>query len=182
MPSNSVSELCHIPPETLGQHCHLREHSEAHCCCGKSLIGSALVCFGMRQHARAEPISKRAPSATRTSTPNYHAVGRVAVRQPPECDAMLQPRQPTAIVRVECCTTTRARPGFESRPGQRCLQTICCERFREWDLRGLATTPQTGGAGLRHGDPVRDGPGQRPRSALIRARARAPAGAARRAG
>ena len=47
-----VSELCHMPPETPGQHRHLH--------CGKSLIGSALVRSGMRQHARAESISKRA--------------------------------------------------------------------------------------------------------------------------
>jgi hypothetical protein len=62
-----VSELCHMPPETLGQHCYLPEQSEAHCCCGKSLIGSALVGFGMRRHAPAGSISKRAPSTTRTS-------------------------------------------------------------------------------------------------------------------
>ena len=57
-----VSELCHIPPETLGQHGHLRGHADAHRCCGKSLIGNALVGFGVRQHARPESISKRAPS------------------------------------------------------------------------------------------------------------------------
>ena len=34
--------------------------------------------FGVRPHARPESISKRAPSATRTSTPTYHAVARVA--------------------------------------------------------------------------------------------------------
>jgi hypothetical protein len=62
-----VSELCHTPPETLGQHRHLREHAEADRCCGKSLIGSALVCFGVRQYERTESISKRAPSTTRTS-------------------------------------------------------------------------------------------------------------------
>jgi hypothetical protein len=33
----------------------------------KSLIESALVGFGVRQHARRESISKRAPSTTRTS-------------------------------------------------------------------------------------------------------------------
>ncbi len=36
-------------------------------CCGKSLIGSALVKFNVRQHARRESISKRASSTTRTS-------------------------------------------------------------------------------------------------------------------
>jgi hypothetical protein len=29
-----VSELCHIPPETLGQHCHLRAYVDAHRCSG----------------------------------------------------------------------------------------------------------------------------------------------------
>ena len=37
-----VSELCHIPPETLGQHRHLRGHVDAHRCCGKLLIGNVL--------------------------------------------------------------------------------------------------------------------------------------------
>ena len=40
--SSFVSELCHIPPETLGQHHHLRGHAEADRCFGKSLIG---VCW-----------------------------------------------------------------------------------------------------------------------------------------
>jgi hypothetical protein len=65
--SNSVSELCHMPPETPVKHRDLRGDSDAHHCCGKSLIGSALVRVGVRQHARAESISKRAPSTTRTS-------------------------------------------------------------------------------------------------------------------
>jgi hypothetical protein len=55
-----------MPPETLG-HRHLRRHAEADRCCGKSLIGSALRRFRVRQHARRELISKRAPSTTRTS-------------------------------------------------------------------------------------------------------------------
>ena len=59
-----VSELCHISPETLGEHRHLQGHAEADRCCRKSLIGSALGCFGVRQHARAETISKRAPPTT----------------------------------------------------------------------------------------------------------------------
>src|SRR5206468_2583318 len=53
-----VSELCHIPPETWGQHQHLRGHVHEHRCCGKSLIGSALVGFRVRQHAPRESISK----------------------------------------------------------------------------------------------------------------------------
>jgi len=62
-----VSELCQIPPETLGQHGDLQRHVAAHHCGVNSLIGTALVGFGVRQHARRESISKRAPSTTRTS-------------------------------------------------------------------------------------------------------------------
>jgi hypothetical protein len=64
-----VSELCHIPPETPGKHLHLRRHVDAYRCWVKSLIGSALVGFGVRQHSRRESISKRAPSTTRPSLP-----------------------------------------------------------------------------------------------------------------
>jgi len=62
-----VSELCQIPPETPVRHRDLRGHVDAHRCCGKSLIRSALVGFGVRQHARRESISKRARSTTPTS-------------------------------------------------------------------------------------------------------------------
>jgi len=41
----------------------LRRHSDAHQCCGKSLVRSALVRVGVRQQARPESISKRAPSS-----------------------------------------------------------------------------------------------------------------------
>jgi hypothetical protein len=64
-----VSELCHIPLETPGTHRDLRRHADVHRCFVKSLIGSALVGFGMRQHARRRSISKRAPSTTRPSLP-----------------------------------------------------------------------------------------------------------------
>ena len=64
---NRSQELCHIPAETLGKHRHLRGDADAHRCCGKSLMGTALAGFGVPQHARAESISKRAPSTTRTS-------------------------------------------------------------------------------------------------------------------
>jgi hypothetical protein len=40
-----VSELCHIPPETLGQHRNLRGDAEADRCCRKSLIGSGVGAF-----------------------------------------------------------------------------------------------------------------------------------------
>jgi len=76
----TVSELCQIPPETPVKHRDLRGHSDAHRCCGKSLIGSALVRFGVRQHARAESISKRAPSTARTSL-LFRINGLRAVRQ-----------------------------------------------------------------------------------------------------
>ena len=62
-----MSELCHIPSEPPVKHRDLEGHSDAHRCCGKSLMGSSLVPVGVRQHARAEFISKRAPSTTRTS-------------------------------------------------------------------------------------------------------------------
>src|SRR5262249_48016862 len=62
-----VSELCHISPQTPGQHGYSRGHVDAYRCCVKSLIASALVGFRARKHARAESISKRAPSTTRTS-------------------------------------------------------------------------------------------------------------------
>jgi len=62
-----LSELCHIPLETPGTHRDLRGHVDAHRCRVKSLIVSALMGFGVRQHARRESISKRARSTTRTS-------------------------------------------------------------------------------------------------------------------
>jgi hypothetical protein len=62
-----VSALCQMTPKELGKHRRLRGHSDAHRGRVKSLIESALVGFGVRQHARRESISKRAPSTTRTS-------------------------------------------------------------------------------------------------------------------
>src|SRR5687767_680037 len=56
-----------MPPETTVKHRRSWRHVDAYRCCVKSLIGSALVRFGGRQHARAESISKRAPSTTRPS-------------------------------------------------------------------------------------------------------------------
>src|SRR5262252_6812346 len=61
------SYLCHMPPETLGQDGDLQGLADAHRCRVKSLIASALVGFGVRQHSRAESISKRARSTTPTS-------------------------------------------------------------------------------------------------------------------
>jgi hypothetical protein len=74
-----VSELCHIPPETPVKHRDLRGYAGAHRCCGKSLVGTALVRFDVRQHARAESIFKRAPSTTRTSL-HFRINGLRAVR------------------------------------------------------------------------------------------------------
>ena len=47
-----------MPPETPVTHRDLRGHSDAHRCCGRSLIGTALVRFSVRPQARAESISK----------------------------------------------------------------------------------------------------------------------------
>ena len=52
-----------LPSETLGEHGDLRAHADAYrCCVIESFSGTALVGFGGRQHARAQSISKRAPS------------------------------------------------------------------------------------------------------------------------
>jgi hypothetical protein len=37
-----VSGLCQVPAETPAKHRHLQGHSDAHRCCGKSLMESAL--------------------------------------------------------------------------------------------------------------------------------------------
>ena len=62
-----VSALCQMTRKELGKHRRLRGHSDAHRGRVKSLIESALVGFGVRQHARRESISKRARSTTPTS-------------------------------------------------------------------------------------------------------------------
>jgi hypothetical protein len=62
-----VSELCQIRPEVLIEHRRLRGPLRCTSCCGKSLMESALVGCDVRQHARPEAISKRAPSTTQTS-------------------------------------------------------------------------------------------------------------------
>src|SRR3954452_442733 len=61
--TKSQSGLGHIPPEPRGNHRNLRGDADAHRCCVKSLIGSALVASDVRQHARAESISEPAPSS-----------------------------------------------------------------------------------------------------------------------
>jgi hypothetical protein len=63
----TVSGLCQMIPETPLKQLELRRRSDAHRCCGKSLIETALVGVDAREHARPESISKRAPSTTRTS-------------------------------------------------------------------------------------------------------------------
>ena len=47
----TVSELCQMTSETQVKHRRLRGHVDAYQCYGKSLIGSALVRFGVGQHA-----------------------------------------------------------------------------------------------------------------------------------
>jgi hypothetical protein len=42
-----VSELCQIPLEPPLEQRDLPRHSDAHRCCGKSLMGTALVGFGV---------------------------------------------------------------------------------------------------------------------------------------
>ena len=117
--SGSVSELCHIPADTLVKHCHLRGHADADYCCGKSMIESALVGLDVRQPARPESISKRAPSTTPTRTslrlwpsatglgrlsclnrdrvkkgiPSIRAVSRLGGRRCNRCNAARQPWQ-----------------------------------------------------------------------------------------
>ena len=75
-----VSELCHMPPETVVQHHLVWGHVDACRCCSKSLMGSVLVRLGVRQHARRESVSKRAPLTTRTSLRicRINGYGRVA--------------------------------------------------------------------------------------------------------
>jgi hypothetical protein len=62
-----LCQNCVTYPVKPWAHTVIWGHVDAYRCCGKSLIGSALVEFGVRQHARRELISKRAPSTTRTS-------------------------------------------------------------------------------------------------------------------
>jgi hypothetical protein len=78
--------------ETTVEHRGLRQHVNAYRCCVESLIGSALVGSGVRQHARRESISKRAPSTTRTyctrrplsGAPNPTVSGRRTATRPPK--------------------------------------------------------------------------------------------------
>jgi len=111
---NFVSELCHIPPETLGQHRHLRGHAHAHRCCGKSLIASALVGFGVRQHARRESISKRAPSTTRTSL-RFGINGLRAVCNSVAQKCLFQ----LAVANAPCISGLRARERARRENGDR---------------------------------------------------------------
>src|SRR4051812_47821064 len=103
-----VSELCQIPLETLVKHRRLRGDIAAYQCCGKSLIGSALVGFGVRQHARAESISKRAPPTPRTS-PRSNETNSFPKGGDPEktklcrvCDVPLWGPSTTASIWVFC--------------------------------------------------------------------------------
>jgi hypothetical protein len=64
---NCVRTVSHTR-QTQGRHGDLRERVDAYRCCVQSFIGNALVGIRVRQHARAESLSKRAPSTTRTSS------------------------------------------------------------------------------------------------------------------
>ena len=57
----ALCQNCVTYPETPGKHRDLRGRAEALRCCGKLLIGSALVGFGVRQHARADSIPDHLP-------------------------------------------------------------------------------------------------------------------------
>jgi len=61
-----VSELCQMGRGIWVTQLDLQGHVDAHRCCGKSLMGSALVRVGVGQCAPPESISKRAPSTTLT--------------------------------------------------------------------------------------------------------------------
>jgi len=117
---DTVSELCHIPPETPSQHGDLQGHVDAYRCCAKSLIGSALVGFGKSQHAPAESISKRAPSTTRTSLrfrinelrAVWHSVAQNApsgysIAHPPGTNCL--PRRALAVEQELCQTSSVPR-------------------------------------------------------------------------
>jgi hypothetical protein len=97
-----VSELCQILSETSGKHRALQGHADAHRCCGKSLIESALVRYGVRQCARPESISKRAPSTTRTS---LHLESTTCSRKPIRCLRIVSDLQ----VSVETCDASERR-------------------------------------------------------------------------
>ena len=79
--ANRLQRLCQnrvtYPMTPRAKRRDLRRHADAHECCVKSLIGTALVGFGVRQHAWAGSISKRAPSSTRTSQFRVRQNGRL---------------------------------------------------------------------------------------------------------
>ena len=62
-----MSELCQIPRETPVKHGDLRGHSDAHRCCGKSLVGTALLRFDAL--ARASAINFQACSFSHLKQP-----------------------------------------------------------------------------------------------------------------
>src|SRR5262245_48868434 len=99
-----VSELCHIPPETPGQHGDLRGHVDVYRCCVKSLIGNALVRFDVRQRARSDPISKRARSTTppslRFRINELRAVRNSVAQNPPSNHAVAQIHLSSALADV----------------------------------------------------------------------------------
>ena len=51
-----MSELCHIPPETQVKHRRFTETRASTSLLRKVLVGTAVMRFGVRQHARAESI------------------------------------------------------------------------------------------------------------------------------
>jgi hypothetical protein len=146
-----VSELCHIPPETLGQHRHLRGHADVDRCCGKLLIGTALVGFGMRQHAQRESISKRAPPGALSSnlrtpmSPRLPAGVGTAIRGPLLWGFLRTNQRPR---RRRAPLVTRMQPATPPEPdhGRLNRETSCaCRRkfnkppppFRDWRISSV---------------------------------------------
>ena len=68
-------------PGTPGQHSKLPEHAHADRCCAKLLMGPVLVGFDVRQHARPESISKRAPSTRSLHNQPSPPPGNAAVQR-----------------------------------------------------------------------------------------------------
>ena len=100
-------------------------HIDAHRCCSKSLTGGVLVGFGVRQHARAESISKRAPSTTRTSLRVFRIYH---LREPDRAERWIVPR----IVPYNALITTNqgARRPFDGASGASASRRLNGRRSR----------------------------------------------------
>ena len=106
-------------PRTSVKHRRLRGHGSAYPCCLKSLIGSVLVGFDVRQHARAESISKGAPSsAFRSRVTSSRATARgLAVAAPPR-------RRTTTRTSLRLESTRCERPDIRLSPSANAASCI----------------------------------------------------------